>query len=383
MYIYNAKIFTGKGFIANGWFSVEDGFVTDVGEGLPPSVASGTDINCGGRLVTPGFIDAHTHLGLSADGVGVEGDDFNEDSDPATPHLRVIDAIDPMQSYFRDAVRNGVTAVAVSPGSTNPIGGGISVISTCGRRVDDMLIADVGIKFALGENPKGTFSEKDAAPVTRMATAAVIREALEKARRYMRDIENAEDDSDLPDLDQKCEALIPLLTRRIKAHFHCHQANDIFTAIRIAKEYSLDYVLIHCTEGHLIADILGEEEVSAVVGPILSDHCKPELKNSTPENAAVLAQNGVKIAICTDHSEIPINYLPLSAAVCVKHGLSHEAALTALTSAPAEILGIAKRKGSIAAGRDADFVIWEGDPLDIRSNAAAVYIEGVKVYGEE
>ncbi len=380
MYIYNARIVTmnvNRDKIENGYIKIEDGIISEISVGSPSSIDLSADFDAKGGTVVPGFIDAHTHLGLSADGIGVEGDDFNEDSDPITPHLRVIDAINPMQSYFKDALNNGITAVAVSPGSTNPIGGQISVISTDGRRIDDMIISTTAIKFALGENPKGAFSDKDSSPITRMATASVIREALVKAQRYLAEVNTAEaEQEDPPEYDSKSEALIPLLKREIKAHFHCHQADDIFTAIRIAKEFNLDYALIHCTAGHLIADILGKEGTMAICGPIISDRCKPELKDFSPANAGVLAKNGVTVALCTDHAEIPIQYLPLSAALCVKNGMDYLDALAAITINPAKILAIDGKKGSLSVGKDADLSIWEGNPLDVMLSPIAVMVNG-------
>ncbi|MCH5193273.1 MAG: amidohydrolase [Oscillospiraceae bacterium] len=383
MLIYNAKIYSPEvSFIPCGYVRIEDGRIAEVLEGVPEKVSEG-DINADGLRLYPGFIDIHTHMGLIGDGQGAEGEDVNEDSDPVTPHLRTIDGLCHNDGYFSDAVKSGVTCVITGVGSTNPIGGDLIAIKTTGRCADEMLLRRVGIKFALGENPKSTFSERDTAPITRMATAALIREALFKAERYAKDKSDAEESGEsLPELDVKSEALIPLLKREIKAHFHCHRADDILTAVRIAEEFSLDYVLIHCTEGHLIADILGEKNASAVVGPVICDRGKPELSRQTVENASILCKNKVRTAICTDHPEVPIQYLCTSAAYCVKAGLPYEEAIRSITSAAAEIAGIGDVTGSIAPGLDADLILTDGDPLEIMTNVKMTMINGKVVYGE-
>lgn len=381
MYIYNAEIHTMEGvkpFI--GYVGFENGKITSVGEGEPADIPSDS-FDAGGKKLFPGFIDPHSHIGLIGDGMGVEGEDVNEDTDPVTPHLRTIDGINCFDRCFSDAVACGVTTAVTGVGSSNPIGGDFIAVKTHGRCADEMLIRKVGIKFALGENPKSAFSDKDTAPVTRMATAAIIREALFKAKRYLDDKNFAiENDESLPEFDIKSEALIPLFEHKLKAHFHCHRADDIMTAVRISKEFGLDYVLVHCTEGHKIADILGRENASALTGPIICDRGKPELAELTTANAGALDRHGVKVAICTDHPEIPVQYLPTSAAYCVKAGLPKEKAMKALTINAAEIIGIADRVGSIKVGKDADFAIFDGDPLEIMTNCSAVFIDGKKIF---
>lgn len=381
MYIYNAEIHTMEGvkpFI--GYVGFENGKITSVGEGEPADIPSDS-FDADGKKLFPGFIDPHSHIGLIGDGMGVEGEDVNEDTDPVTPHLRTIDGINCFDRCFSDAVACGVTTAVTGVGSSNPIGGDFIAVKTHGRCADEMLIRKVGIKFALGENPKSAFSDKDTAPVTRMATAAIIREALFKAKRYLDDKNFAiENDESLPEFDIKSEALIPLFEHKLKAHFHCHRADDIMTAVRISKEFGLDYVLVHCTEGHKIADILGRENASALTGPIICDRGKPELAELTTANAGALDRHGVKVAICTDHPEIPVQYLPTSAAYCVKAGLPKEEAMKALTINAAEIIGIADRVGSIKVGKDADFAIFDGDPLEIMTNCSAVFIDGKKIF---
>ncbi len=381
MKIYNVKIFTmnkARSIIEKGWVEITEGKITAVCEGTPSSFED-VDIDGGGAALYPGFIDAHTHVGLTTNGVGIESEDFNEESEPCSAQLRVIDAINPFDESFEKARNAGITSVLISPGSMNPVAGDIVAVSTDGRRIDNMLLRRVGIKFALGENPKMTYMNRDETPCTRMAIAAIIREALLKAQRYMADKEAAESESDLPELDPKSEALIPLLRGELKAHFHCHRADDIFTALRISREFGLDYVLIHCTDGHLIAGELALENAAAVVGPIICDPCKPELANITPKNAGLLAQHGVKTAICTDHSETPIEYLPLTVGIAVKNGMTFMQALEAVTINAAEIGGIDDLAGSIEAGKRADMVIFEGSPFEVMSEPKLVMINGTLI----
>ncbi|MBR7007903.1 MAG: amidohydrolase [Ruminococcus sp.] len=377
MKIVNAKIYTcDEAFtvIDNGFVEVENGRITAVGECAPGSKG---DIDAQGKSLFPGFIDCHTHLGLTTSGVGFEGEDLNESVDSCTPQLRIIDGINPLDYSFELARKAGVTAAVVSPGSANAVAGQIFAIKTSGKRIDKMSMGQVGIKFSLGENPKMTYNDRDETPVTRMAIAAVIREALFKAKRYGDDVDKAlSEDSDMPEYDIKSEALLPLLDRKIKAHFHCHRADDIFTAVRIAAEFDLDYTLVHCTDGYLIADELAEEKCSAVIGPVICDRCKPEMASLSPENAAILAKCGVKVAVCTDHSEVPIEYLPLSVGICRKHGLSFKDALLSVTRNAAEIAGIADRVGSVEVGKDADLTMFEGDPFEVMSSPALVMIGG-------
>ncbi len=385
MILYNARIVTMSGEnIENGFIEIRDGKIYNLGgmENMPKQTDEYTDL-CG-KTVYPGFIDIHSHIGVWEDGLGFEGDDGNEETDPATPHLRAIDMINPLDRCFTEAAKAGITSVISGMGSANAIGGTFLAMKTAGsKNIDKRIIKNpVAMKFALGENPKSVYKDKDTAPITRMATAAIIRENLYKAKRYLSDMEEYErlqgtdDEVDMPDYDAKCEALIPLLKKEIPAHFHCHRADDIFTAIRISKEFDIDYVLIHCTEGHLIADELKEENAVAVVGPILCDRSKPELRNHTIETASALSEAGIKIAICNDHPVVPQQYLPLSAALAVRGGLSEEEALKAITINAAEIGGIADRTGSIAVGKDADLVVFEGDPLSAVNEPYMVVIDG-------
>ena len=382
MYIYNAEIITMEGDnsrIPLGFVKVENGKITEVSEGCPEKI-SGTDIDAKGNILMPGFIDIHTHMGFIGDGAGEEGIDVNEGSDPVMPQLRSVDGINFRDGYFSDAVKAGVTSVVTGVGSLNPIGGDMLALKTAARCLDEAVIMRSGIKFALGENPKSYYTERDEAPQTRMATAALIREALEKAKRYGELLERAEEPEDRPDYDIKCEALLPLLKGELKAHFHCHRADDIMTALRICDEFGLDPLLVHCTEGHLIADILGEKNACAVVGPIICDRGKPELANASLENAAKLCSAGVKLAICTDHPENPINFLAAGAAYCHKYGLPKEEAMKAITITAAELGGFGNRTGSVTEGKDADLIILSGDPFEIQTDVLMTMINGKVFY---
>lgn len=385
MKIYNVKINTmdnGK-IIENGWVEVLNGKITAVCEGKP-EINSGDLDGKGGTLI-PGFIDPHTHLGIIENGIDFEGDDCNEATDPFTPQLRSIDGINALDKCFEEAYMRGITTAVISPGSANPCGGEIIAAKTFGRRIDDMYIKTVGIKFALGENPKNVYHDRDEMPVTRMATAAVIREGLYKAQKYLEDKKAYESDSennDQPEFDMKNEALIPVLEGEISAHFHCHRADDMFTALRIAKEFNIKPVLVHATEGHLIADILANENVSVISGPVICDRCKPEMKNLNINNTAKLTQNGVKAGICTDHPVIPIQYLPASAVMAVKGGLGFQQALEAITVNAAVTAGIADKVGMIKAGLDADLQLYHENPLELLSEPELVMIDGKVVKGE-
>ena len=378
MYVYNAKIFTMEDeIIDNGYIKIQDGKIVEISKGTPDEIAD-TDINAMGKNVYPGFIDAHTHLGIIEDSLGFEGDDCNEETDPVTPHLRAIDGINPFDKCFEEAVDAGITCVLTSPGSANTICGSISAIKTNGRRIDDMIIKNVAMKFALGENPKTVYNDKSETPVTRMATVALIREALFKAKKYKDDLDRSitDEEYDAPEYDMKCEALLPLLNKQVSAHFHCHRADDIFTAIRICKEFDIECILVHATEGHKIADIITKEKIKAIVGPVICDRSKPEMKNLDTKNAGVLASEGVEIALCTDHPVIPVQYLFMSGAISIKNGLERQKALEAITISSAKICNIDDRVGSISIGKDADLCIFDGEPFDIMSSPLAVIING-------
>ena len=383
--IRNAHVLPMEGAAyENGYVLVRNGTIAAVGDmsNLPIN-SEAEEIDAAGGWVMPGLIDIHSHLGLYEDGLGFEGADGNEDTDPVTPHLRVIDGINPMERAFRESLEAGVTAVVVSPGSANPIGGQLAAIKTWGRRIDDMVIVEpVGIKFAFGENPKGVYHDKEETPVTRMATAALIRENLRKAQEYhdrkRKALENEEED--LPDFDAKLESLELLITGKLPAHIHAHRADDIFTALRICKEFGVKPVLVHGTEGHLVADLLAEEGIPVVSGPYMTDRSKPELQNLTEAAPGLLKTAGVSVAITTDHPEIPVKFLRLAAGVAVQAGMDEMDALRAITIDAAKIAGLDHRIGSLVPGKDADVLVLSGYPFDFRSRVQAVLSSGAIAY---
>ncbi len=379
MIIYNAEIYSmTEDMHFYGYVEIRDGKIAAVEQGKPEQI-SGDDIDAHGGHLLPGFIDAHTHLGIIEDGIDFEGDDCNECSDPFTPQLRALDGINPYDKCFAEARSHGVTSVLVSPGSANACGGEMLLMKTAGRCTDEMAISACGMKFALGENPKSVYSDRDEAPVTRMATAALIREGLQKAKLYAERLHRFEehpDEEEMPEYDAKCEALLPLLEGDQKAHFHCHRADDICTALRICKEFGLECVIVHGTGAHIAADYFGEQGISVIAGPIICDRCKPEMRELALSNAAILHDRGVRLAICTDHPEVPIQYLALSAALAVKGGLPREAALRAITSEAADILGVSDRIGRIAEGLDADLVLFADDPLNVMNDPVWVMMNG-------
>ena len=383
MLLINGKIMTMENaIIESGFIQIENGKITAVGS-MEQAPQEEEIIDLQGKAVYPGFIDAHCHMGMAEEGLDFEGDDLNEMTDPVTPQLRAVDAINPMNKSFPEAVDAGITTVVTGPGSANAISGQFCAIKTHGRRVDNMLLKEpAAMKFALGENPKKVYNDKSETPMTRMATAALIREELQKAQRYMEDMEKYEEDpeeNDPPEFDAKKEALLPVLRRELKAHFHCHRTDDIFTAVRIAEEFELDYVLIHCTEGHLIAEELAEIGAPIVNGPLMCTRTKPELANSSDKTPGILSKAGLKVAICTDYNVQPIWMLPIAAGFAVREGMEYNEALKAITINAAEICGIADRVGSIAVGKDADLLVFSEDPLTLAAKPEMVFINGKKV----
>ena len=386
MLIINATVHTMEGVtIPNGYVAVTGDKIAKVGPmEEAPDHWEGETLDAAQGHVLPGFVDAHSHLGMFGDAQGFEADDGNEATDPCTPHLRAIDAINPLDRCFQEARAAGVTTVLTGPGSANPISGQFAAIKTAGRWVDEMVLkAPVAMKLALGENPKCVYNERHETPVTRMATAAIIRENLQKALEYAEKLEKAEADEeeDKPDYDAKLEALLPVVRGELPVHIHAHRADDIATGVRIAKEFGLKCVIVHGTEAHLIPELLEQEGIPVITGPALGYRSKPDLANMTIESPAVLTLRGVKTAICTDHPEVPIQYLPLCAGLAVKGGMNPEAALAAITINAAKIAGIDDRVGSLAPGKDADLVITTGHPINLLSRVKAVFINGVRVSG--
>jgi imidazolonepropionase-like amidohydrolase len=385
MVIFNARIKTMTGEdIESGYVEFRDGKITAVAAGSPAEIGA-DGIDAKGLTLCPGFIDAHSHLGVFENGLGFEGTDANEITDPSTPHLRAIDMINPRDFSFEEAALAGVTCAVTGVGSANPMGGELLALKTAGsERIDKLIVkSPIALKFALGENPKTNYHDRDETPTTRMAVAAIIREQLYKAGRYMEQIEKHKEskgDSDLPEYDIKNEALLPLLRREINAHIHCHRADDIFTAIRLAKEFNFGYVLVHATEGGIIADELKEEGAACIIGPIICERCKPELANLRIDTAARLHAADVPIAVCTDHPVTPIQYLPLTAGLAVKGGLPEDEALRAITINAARICKIDDRVGSIEVGKDADFVLLDGKFYDFIKEPRLVVIDGKVIH---
>lgn len=380
--VKNGRILTmSDGIIEKGDILIDGGKIVKIAK----SIKADSDyeiIDAKNCYVMPGIIDAHCHIGMWEDAMGFEGADGNEATDPSTPQLRAIDAINPMDRCFTEAYENGVTCVCTGPGSANVIGGTFTVIKTKGKRVDSMILKETAaMKIAFGENPKSVYNDKHQMPTTRMGIAAVLRENLYKAEEYMKAKEKgAVDEDDMPEYDIKMESLLPVLKREIPLKAHAHRADDIFTAIRIAKEFGLKLTLDHCTEGHLIADELAAEGYPAIVGPTLGDRSKIELKELSFETASALSNAGVTIALMTDHPVIPVHYLPLCAALAVRAGLDEETALKAITINPAKILGVDDRVGSIETGKDADIVIFDRHPLDVQAKSKYVLINGEIAY---
>jgi imidazolonepropionase-like amidohydrolase len=370
--------------IDNGTVLVVDGKIAVVGADV--KVPDGVQvIDAAGSWVLPGFVEAHGHVGVHEEAEGWAGSDTNEMTDPVTANVRALDAINPADLGFRDAVGGGVLAVNVNPGSGNPIGGQTCAMKCWGRTVDEMLLrAPAGLKSALGENPKRVYGEQKKTPSTRLGVAAVIRGAFVEASNYQAKIDaearKPEDERKPVDRDLKLEALAKVLRREIPWRQHCHRADDIATAMRIADEFGYDLVIDHGTEAHLVADLLAARNIPVIIGPLFTSRSKVELRNRSLANPGKLAAAGVTIAITTDHPVVPINFLVHQASLSVKYGLDRETALRALTINPARIIGVDDRLGSLEPGKDADVVIWSGDPLDVLSRVQRAFMDGREIY---
>ncbi len=387
--------------IEGGTVVITDGRIASVAgpDFTPPDGADRVDAT--GKWVLPGFIDAHTHLGAREEGEGWAGHDTNELTGPVQAHVRVLDAINPADEGFRDALAGGVLAAGITPGSGNPIGGQTVAVRCWGLTVDDMVLrSPAGMKSALGENPKRVLGERRVNPSSRLGTAAAIRSALVDAAAYLAKEEDQKNSSERsgasagpegqppqtpPDKsggvrDLKLEALGRVLRREIPWRQHCHRADDIATALRLAAEFGYDLVLDHCTEGYLLVDKIAAAGVPVVTGPLITARSKVELRNRTLANPGVLAAAGITVAIATDHPVVPVHLLILQAALAVKEGMDREAALRAVTINPARIMRVDDRIGSLVPGKDADLVIWSGDPFDVMSRAEVAYIGGREVY---
>ena len=364
--------------IPNGCVLIgDDGKILSVGPDI--TCPDATQIDAGGRLVTPGCVDAHCHIGLDNQSMGWEGRDYNEIVDPITPQMRAIDSINPQDEAFPLALQGGVTSACTGPGSANVVGGTFVAMKLYGKRVDKMIIRDpIAMKCAFGENPKRCYGQgSKKSPMTRMATAALLRELLFKARKYHQDkVEGKE-----PNFDMKLEAMLPVMEGKIPLKCHAHRADDILTSIRIAKEFGVGITLDHCTDGSLIADELAEEGLPAFVGPSLGSKSKIELANKSFTTPGDLTRAGIKVSIITDAPVIPLQYLPMCAALAVNAGMDRNEAWKAITINPAESTGIADRVGSLEPGKDGDVVIWTADPMSVvGAESCMTIVDGKIVY---
>jgi imidazolonepropionase-like amidohydrolase len=396
--LINGKVLTvSHGTLDRGTVLIDGGCIVAVGTDI--AVPEGVEvIDVSGKVVTPGLIDPHCHVGLMADGVGYNYGDVNEMVDPITPHVRALDAVDSQSPVFGELLAAGVTTVLTGPGSANVVGGQWVCLKTVPRpSVDQMvLMAPAGMKMALGENPKRVYGGRNKAPSTRMGNAAVLRGALVDTQNYMAKWERyneelADYECDVaggkespkrpqsPARDLKLEALVPVLRREMKARIHVHQANDILTAIRIAEEFDLDITLEHVTEGYKVAEIIAEKGIPVTVGPVFSGRSKYELRAKHHKNPGVLYAAGVKVAIQTDAASA-VQYLSINAALAAREGMPEDEALKAITLSAAEIIGVDDRVGSLDAGKDADIVVFSEHPFDYRAVAEMVFVDGELVY---
>lgn len=387
-YIINGRILTMAGSeYENGYIRIENNKIAQIGE-MPElngrmsfPCDGGEVVDAEGRLVMPGLIEAHCHMGITEQKKGMEGDDCNENVRPVTPCLRAIDAINPMDAAFGDAVRAGITSAMIGPGSSNVVGGQFVFMKTKGRRIDDLVVlAPAAMKIAFGENPKVNFLNQEKMPVTRMGIASMLREELTNAEQYYEKSKRAKKKNEEFEKDFKYECWIPVFEKKIPLKAHVHRTDDIFTAIRIAKEFRLKMTLDHCSEGHLIAEELAKEGYPAIVGPDLTARNKIEVQNMAFKTAGILNAHGIKIAITTDHPVSLIQYLPICAGFAVKAGLPEEAALQAITIHAAQICNVADRVGSLEVGKDADIAVFDGNPLEISSRTFCTVIDGNIAY---
>ena len=374
--IRNAHIKTMAGpELENGCLLIEDGKIAAVAPVIE-APADARVIDAEGRLVTPGCVEAHCHIGLDNQAMRWEGMDYNEIVEPLTPQLRAIDSINPMDEAFGNALRGGVTTVCTGPGSANVVGGTFAIIKLVGKRVDKMVVrSSAAMKCAFGENPKGCYGQNKKSPMTRMAVAAMLRELLMRTIRYRDDIAAGKN----PAFDMKLEAMLPVVNREIPIKCHAHRADDIFTAIRIAQEFNLRLTLDHCTDGALIADELGEEGYPVFVGPTFGSKSKIELRNKSFETPNALYRAGLTVSIITDAPVIPLENLPMAAGLAAVNGLPMEEAWHAITINPARSLGVDDRVGSLEPGKDADVVLWNADPLTTIGGAAYMTIVDGKI----
>ncbi|UER55220.1 amidohydrolase [Kineosporiaceae bacterium SCSIO 59966] len=366
--------------VEGGTVLIVDGRIAAVGADVDvPDDAEVVDAT--GSWVLPGFVEAHAHLGVHEEAEGWAGQDTNEMTDPNGARMRALDAINPADEGFRDAIAGGVTTAVVKPGSGNPIGGQTVALKCWGRMVDEMLLRQpVSVKSALGENPKRVYGDQKKLPSTRQGVAAVIRDAMTRAQDYRTRRDRAADNGEPFDRDPTSEVLVRVLDGELPWSQHSHRADDIATAMRLAEEFGYRLVLNHGTEAHLLADVIAERGIPVIIGPLFTTRSKVELRQRHLRNPGLLARAGVRIAITTDHPVVPINFLVHQASLAVKEGLDRDEALRALTINPATIMGLDDRVGSLVPGKDGDVVVWSGDPLDVFSRALRVFVDGRQVY---
>ena len=382
MIIKNGMVFLPEeGFVKKD-IQMKDGKILKISDSILNDQGV-KEYDASGQYVMPGMIDAHSHIGLFNEAMRWEGEDGNEGSDPVTADMNAMDAINPFDESFEEALRGGVTTACTGPGSANVIGGSFATISLFGKIVDQMVIQyPAAMKCAFGENPKGWYGQSDnKAPMTRMGVGALLRESLIKAKNYKNKKEEAESKEEVFEIDPKLEALLPVLNKEIPLKAHAHRADDICTAIRIAKEFDVLLTLEHCTEGHMIADYIADNKLCAMVGPTFGSRTKIELKNISFDTARILTEKGIKVSIITDHPVIPQGSLNMCAALAMKAGLPEKEALKAVTINPAQVLGIDHLKGELRESLDADVVIWDKHPLDLQAKTERVYVLGQEVFG--
>ncbi|WP_336213478.1 amidohydrolase [Nonomuraea sp. LPB2021202275-12-8] len=364
--------------IESGTVLIRDGKIAEVGRDVEVP-AEFTVVDAEGGWVLPGFVEAHGHLGVYEEAEGWAGQDTNEMTDPNGARLRALDAINPADLGFADALSGGVTTAVIKPGSGNPIGGQTVAVKCWGRTVDEMLVREpVSVKSALGENPKRVYGDQKKLPSTRQGVAAVIREAFMKAQDYK--VKRAAEEGKPFDRDATMEVLVRVLDGELPWCQHTHRADDIATAVRLADEFGYRLVINHGTEGHLVADLLAERNIPVIIGPLLTSRSKVELRHRSLRNPGILARAGVELAITTDHPVVPIHFLVHQATLAVKEGLDPAEALRTITVNPARIMGLDDRVGALRPGLDGDVVIWSGDPLDVMSRALRVFVSGRAVY---
>ena len=379
--IINGRILTMAGPTYDpGCIQITGTIISTIAEKITPS-GNESVIDAKGCWVLPGLVESHCHIGITEEKTGLEGDDCNETTEPITPYLKAIDAINPMDAAFHSAIKAGITSVMAGPGSSNVVGGQFAFLKTDGRCLDDMIVLEpAAMKIALGENPKKNYGNNNTMPSTRMAIGAMLRRELLRASQYIEEKRRAQAAGQAFEEDFELECWIPVFEKRIPLKAHVHRADDILTAIRIAKQFGLRMTLDHCTEGHLIAESINESGYPAILGPHLASRNKIEVQYMDFKTAGLLYKAGVKIALTTDHPVSLIQYLPLCAGLAAKEGLDQEEALKAITINAAQICNVSARVGSLEIGKDADIAIFDGNPMQTLTRCLVTIINGRVVY---